>query len=242
MTEERNESLNDTIRRAQAGDAHAMDALVRQNIALVKFIVKRYLGRGKEYDDLFQLGCMGLVKSIRNFDTEYGVAFSTYAVPVIMGEIRRFLRDDGAIRISRSIRDKARLVMQCVEDFEETALRQRSIGEIAEQTGLSSEEVLLAMNAMKPMRSLDETLSEDGSMTLRDTIGVDPSEEIDKRLEMRRLLKNLPEEEKRLLIRRYVYRDTQTEIAKDLGVSQVQVSRMESRLVEKLRKQASIEA
>ena len=105
MTEERNESLNDTIRRAQAGDAHAMDALVRQNIALVKFIVKRYLGRGKEYDDLFQLGCMGLVKSIRNFDTEYGVAFSTYAVPVIMGEIRRFLRDDGAIRISRSIRD-----------------------------------------------------------------------------------------------------------------------------------------
>ena len=242
MTEERNESLNDTIRRAQAGDAQAMDELVKGNIALVKYIVKRYLGRGTEYDDLFQLGCMGLVKSIRNFDTSYGVAFSTYAVPVIMGEIRRFLRDDGAIRVSRSIRDKARLVMQCEESFEETALRHPSMGEIAQATGLSSEEVLLAMNAMKPLRSLDETLSEDGSMTLRDTIGVDPSDEIDKRLEMRRLLKNLPEEEKRLLIRRYVYRDTQTEIAKDMGISQVQVSRMESRLVEKLRKQARVEA
>ena len=161
---------------------------------------------------------------------------------MIMGEIRRFLRDDGAIRVSRSIRDKARLVMQCVESFEETALRHPSMGEIAQATGLSSEEVLLAMNAMKPLRSLDETLSEDGSMTLRDTIGVDPSDEIDKRLEMRRLLKNLPEEEKRLLIRRYVYRDTQTEIAKDMGISQVQVSRMESRLVEKLRKQARVEA
>jgi len=241
VSTERNESLNNTIGRAQSGDAQAMDALVRDNIALVKYIVKRYLGRGKEYDDLYQLGCMGLVKAIRNFDTGYGVAFSTYAVPVIMGEIRRFLRDDGAIRVSRSIREKAKFVMDCIQKYEEIYQKHPSIERISEQTGLSREDVLLAMNALKPMRSLDESLTGDGAMTLRDTIGTDPSEKIDKRLEMQRLLKNLPEKEKQLLIRRYFHRHTQTEIARDMGISQVQVSRMESRLIEKLRRQARIE-
>ena len=242
MKTERNESLNDTILLAQSGDTNAMNKLVNDNVALVKYIVKRYLGRGKEYDDLYQLGCMGLVKAIRNFDTAYGVAFSTYAVPVIMGEIRRFLRDDGLVRVSRSLRDKAKIVLAFLKEYEETNFRQPSVGDIAENLNMTKEEVILALNALKPMRSLDESLSEDGSMTLRDTIGSDPSDAIDKWLEITRLLKHLPEEEKRLIIRRYFYRDTQTEIAKDMGISQVQVSRMESRLIEKLRKQAQIEA
>lgn len=235
MTAEVNERGNDLILKAQAGDKQAMDDMVRDNLALVKYVVRRYMNRGREYDDLFQLGCLGLVKSIRNFNTEYGVRFSTYAVPVIMGEIRRFLRDDGLIRVSRSIKENAQRVFQFAEEYEDVNGREPTMDEISSELGLSREDALLAINSAKPVRSLSEPIGEDGALTLQDTVGEDKSGEVDQRIELERMLNTLPEFEREILIKRYYQHQTQNQIAMDLSMTQVQVSRLESKILRRLR-------
>lgn len=225
--------------RARAGDAQAREALVSGNIALVKFIVRRFLGRGVEYDDLFQLGCMGLLKAIDRFDPAFQVQFSTYAVPVIMGEIRRSLRDDGPIHISRSIRDLSKRVDEYMESAESPA--SPSVRQIADALGVDREDVLLALNSRRPMRSLEETVGGDDGPRLMDVLGSEPLADVDQRLMLSKLLRDLPDDERMLILRRYFKRHTQASIARDLGTSQVQVSRMESRILRKLRAMAGAE-
>lgn len=226
----------DLLSRAHMGDEKAREELVAQNIALVKYIVRRFLGRGVEYDDLFQFGCMGLLKAIDRFDPSFQVQFSTYAVPVIMGEIRRCLRDDGPIHISRTIRELSKRVDEYVAGTDHQG---HSAKEIADALGADKGDVLLAMNSRRPIRSLDEKIGGDGELRLMDVIGSDPMSEVDLRLTLARLLMGLPPEERTLLFRRYFKRHTQSQIARDMGTSQVQISRMESRILKKLRQMAS---
>ena len=236
MKAEAYESTLQLIRDAQAGDKTALEQLVTENAALVKFVAKRYLNRGREFDDLYQLGCLGLLKAIRNFDVDYGVQFSTYAVPLILGEIRRYLRDDGLIRVSRSIKENAAKVNRAAEKLFSESGQEPDIQTLSEATHLSQDEVLMALEASRPARSLSEPLSSDGSLILADTLGVDETEQ---RIALSQMLAELSEQERMLLERRYFLRHTQSDIAKDMGVSQVQISRMESRILKKLRERVS---
>lgn len=239
MSAEAHQSMAELLSRARAGDQGAREALVSENIALVKFIVKRFMGRGVEYDDLFQYGCIGLLKAIDRFDPGFQAQFSTYAVPVIMGEIRRFLRDDGPIHISRTIRELSKRVDTYIGESEERG--HCSVQEIADAVGADKGDVLLALNSRHPMRSLDETVGGENGPLLRDVIGSEPMADVDMRLTLSKLLRDLPAEEKTLLLRRYFKRHTQAQIARDMGTSQVQVSRMESRILKKLRSMAGVE-
>jgi len=216
----------------------AREALVKENTALVRYLVKRFAGRGADSEDLFQYGCMGLLKAIDRFDPAYSVQFSTYAVPVILGEIRRFLRDDGPIHVSRTIHDNARRVEQFCADWRQAHGAEPDVSQVAEGLEISREDVLLALNARNRVRSLSEPIGGESDMRLMDVIGEEPMRDIDSRLTLAKLLRDLPDEERTLIVRRYFKSHTQTEIAKDMGVSQVQVSRMESRIIKKMRRAA----
>ena len=208
---------------------------MRENIALVQYIVKRFSGRGAEYDDLFQYGCMGLLKAVDRFDPDYPVQFSTYAVPVIMGEIRRYLRDDGPIHVSRTIHDRARRIDEFVQAYARENGRDPSVEEIAEAMNVDREDVLLALNSRRSVRSLEESVGGDSALRLKDVLGTEPMEAVDRRLTLSKLLRDLPYDERMLIVRRYFQSHTQAQIARDMGTSQVQVSRMESRILKRMR-------
>ena len=235
MSEQPYQSAPDKLLRARSGDQLAREELVRENLALVKFIVKRFAGRGVEYDDLFQYGCLGLVKAVDRFDPAYSVRFSTYAVPVIMGEIRRFLRDDGPIHVSRTIHERARQVEAYVQAYAAEDGGQPSLAEIAGALGMEKEDVLLALNSRGRVRSLDEPVGGEGELCLKDVVGTEPMARVDARLTLSKLLRDLSDEERMLIVRRYFKAHTQTQIARDMGISQVQVSRMESRIIKRMR-------
>lgn len=235
MSAERNESTREKLARAHAGDMRAREELVEENLALVRYLVKRFVGRGVDSEDLFQYGCMGLLKAIDRFDPEFSVQFSTYAVPVILGEIRRYLRDDGPIHVSRTIHDNARRVEQFCADWREKHSEEPDVYAVARGLDMSREDVLLALNARSRVRSLSEPIGGEGDLRLMDVLGTEPMRDIDSRLTLSKLLRDLPDEERSIIIRRYFKSHTQTEIARDLGVSQVQVSRMESRIIKKMR-------
>lgn len=242
MSAERNESTRDKLRRAKEGDRQAREAVVEENLALVRYLVKRFSGRGTDSEDLFQYGCIGLLKAVDRFDPEYPVQFSTYAVPVILGEIRRFLRDDGPVHVSRTIHDNARRVERFCENYRSEHMTEPELGEVAQALELSREDVVMAMNARMRVRSLSEPIGgEDGDLRLMDVLGEEPMRDVDSRLTLAKLLRDLPDEERALIVRRYFRSHTQTEIAKDMGISQVQVSRMESRIIQKLRRAAGEE-
>ncbi len=238
MSAERNESTRDKLRRAREGDACAREQLVEENLALVRYLVKRFSGRGADSEDLFQYGCMGLLKAIDRFDPDYAVQFSTYAVPVILGEIRRYLRDDGPIHVSRTIHDNARRVEQFCAAWREEHCEEPGVSDVSDGLQMSREDVLLALNSRNRVRSLNEPIGGEGDLRLMDVLGDEPMRDIDSRLTLSKLLRDLPDTERTLIIRRYFKSHTQTEIARDMGVSQVQVSRMESRIIKKLRMSA----
>lgn len=238
MSEQPYQSARDKLVRAQAGDARAREELIRDNLALVKYIVKRFAGHGAEYEDLYQYGCMGLVKAVDRFDPGYDVQFSTYAVPVIMGEIRRYLRDDGPIHVSRTIHERARRVDEFMQAFEAEHARKPSVEEISTGLGMDGGDVLMALNARRSVRSLNEPVRGEGDLRLMDVLGTEPMEAVDKRLTLSKLLRDLSDEERLLIVRRYFKSHTQTQIARDMGISQVQVSRMESRILGRMRKLA----
>ena len=240
MIPERHESTRMLLQSAREGDRQAREALVRENLPLVRHLVKRFQDRGREYDDLFQYGCLGLLKAIDRFDPAFGTAFSTYAVPVILGEIRRFLRDDGSIHVARSIKENARRVEEARQGMLQASGREPTVDELCEALDLEREDILLALNARQSVRSLDASIDADGELTLKDTLGTDCMEAVEKRLLLGSLLKALPREDMRLIALRYFQRRTQTEIAKEMGVSQAQVSRMESRILKRLREYAEI--
>lgn len=233
-----NQSTETLISLAQAGDREAMEILITENDALVRFVVRKFSGRGKEYEDLYQLGRIGLLKAVENFDTHFEVRFSTYAVPVIMGEIRRFLRDDSSIHISRTIRDNAKKVSEFMMSFRETHEKMPSIDEISESTGLKREEIMLALEAQKPVKSLTEPADQEGKRLIQDTVGVSPFEEVEKNLLVQSLLSSLNEKERLLIKLRYFERMTQVKVAERMGLTQVQVSRLEKKLLLRLRKNA----
>lgn len=228
--------------RAQRGEKEAKEHLFEKNTGLVYHVVKRFAGRNRvEAEDLFQIGAMGLVKAIEKFDTDYGVCFSTYAVPVILGEVRRFLRDDGMIRISRSIKENARQLNRLREDFWQKTGREPALSELAEASGIAVEDIVTALGAGREVESLYKTVYEsDGSeVLLVDMLGKEgESEEIENRLLVEKLLNGLDERERNLIQLRYFENRTQVQVAGDLGMSQVQVSRLEKKVLLRLRQGA----
>lgn len=231
--------IRELLMKAQAGDKEARAQLVQKNIGLVKSIVSRYTARGVEKEDLIQIGMIGLIKAIDNFDTTYEVRFSTYAVPMIAGEIRRFLRDNGAIKVSRSIKDHRVAVNRSRERLIEKLGREPTIHEIAEDVGLSMEDILLAVNSGQEVASLQQMIYEgDGSsIRLMDRLSAHSGEgdaSLD-RMMLADSLSALEQRERELIVLRFYYDQTQSQIAKRMGVSQVQVSRLEKRILRKMK-------
>ena len=210
--------------------------MIEDNIGLVHSIAKRFRGRGEEYDDLYQAGCVGLIKAVDNFDESKGFLFSTYAVPVIMGEIRRLFRDGGAVKVSRSLKEKSIKVQAIREKFIKRELREPTISELSDLCKIGTEELSEVLNVINPVISLSCS-TEDGDDTI-DT-PVDDTEKLFNRLSLRQALKDLSNDELLLIKYRYYEGKTQCETAKFLGVSQVQVSRREKQLLIKLRDKLS---
>ena len=219
---------------AGEGEEQATETLLLQNAGLIWGTVRRYYGRGVDADDLYQLGCMGFLKAVRGFNPAFGTQFSTYAVPKIAGEIRRFLRDDGALKVSRSLKEQAVAIHMARERL---YLRgeEPGISDLAAETGLTAEEIAVAELADRPVQSLHAEYSE-GGQTLEDLLGTDATEErMLEHLTLREAIERLPQRERTVILLRF-YRDlTQEKAAQILGVSQVQVSRLEKKAMEKLR-------
>ena len=223
------------IRRAQQGERAASQRLVEENAGLIWSVARRYFGRGVEPDDLYQLGCVGFLKAIEGFDTGYGTQFSTYAVPKISGEIRRFLRDDGAVKVSRGIKEQAAKIRQARVVLEQRIGREPKMSELAAETGLSPEEIAFAETATGPADSIHRESGEDG-FTLELVLGDYGAEErLVEHVALRAAVEKLPEREKQVIALRYFHGLTQQAAARILHVSQVQISRIERRAIEQLR-------
>ena len=230
-----NEERIELIRRAQSGDAEARARLVEENTGLIWSIARRYFGRGVEPDDLYQLGCVGFLKAIEGFDTDYGTRFSTYAVPKISGEIRRFLRDDGTVKVSRGVKEQAAKIRAARLLLEQRLGREPKLSELSAETGISPEEIAFAETATGPADSIQRESGEDG-FTLELVLGDYGAEErLVEHVALRAAIEKLPERERQVIALRYYHGMTQQASARVLHVSQVQVSRLERRAVEQLR-------
>lgn len=222
------------LRAAQEGDQDACERAVLDNNGLIWSIVRRYYGRGVEPDDLYQLGCIGFLKAVQGFDFSYGTCFSTYAVPKIAGEIRRFLRDDGAVKVSRTIREQAQTLYSARERLRHDLGREPALSELAEATGLSVEEIAQTELATETPESLQQETAE--GLTLEGILGTEaPEESIVERIALREAIDRLPEKERMTILLRYFRGMTQEQTARVLGVSQVQISRLERRGLDRLR-------
>lgn len=230
------------IEKAHGGDKEARETLVEENMGLVYTIARRFGGRGHEPEDLVQIGSIGLLKAIDKFDTSFDVRFSTYAVPMISGEIKRFLRDDGMIKVSRSLKETAGKACMAREILEKRNGREPTLEEISVEIGAAREDIVLAMESAAEVESLHKTIYQgDGSaILLMDRLEErrNPNEELLNSMLLRGLLEGLPETERTLICLRYFEEKTQTEVAERLGISQVQVSRYEKKILRKLRARA----
>ncbi len=227
--------MRELLRTARVGDKGAMEQLVTENAGLIWSIARRFFGRGVDADDLYQLGCIGFLKAVQGFDEGYGTQFSTYAVPKISGEIRRFLRDDGAVKVSRGIKERAAAIRTARAALEQRLGREPTLSELSEETGVTPEDIAMAELATGPAESLQRENGEDG-LTLEQMLGDDGQEErLVERVSLRTAIACLPEREQRVIALRFYHGMTQDAAARILGVSQVQVSRLERRAVEKLR-------
>ena len=223
------------ITQAQQGDRTATERLVTENTGLIWSIARRYFGRGVEPDDLFQLGCVGFLKAVEGFDTAYGTQFSTYAVPKISGEIRRFLRDDGTVKVSRGIKEQAAKIRQARIKLEQRIGREPTMSELSRETGIAPEDIAFAETATGPADSIQRETGEDG-FTLELVLGDYGAE--DKLFEyvaLRAAIETLPERERQVIALRFYHGMTQQRVAELIGVSQVQVSRIEKKALERLR-------
>ena len=227
------------LTQAQAGDREAREVLVEKNLGLVHHIVKRFVGRGYDPEDLFQIGSIGLMKAIDKFDLSYDVKFSTYAVPMIAGEIKRFLRDDGMVKVSRSLKENGFKVRQAAQQIEKQSGREATLAQISELTGISVEDIVMAMDATVEVESIYKSVYQsDGNeiyMVDRLASGKDENETVLNHMLLEQLLAGLNGEEKELIALRYFQDKTQVEVAKRLGISQVQVSRLEKRILLRMR-------
>ena len=231
------------IKKSHDGDKAAREQLVEENVGLVWCVVKRFYGRGTEAEDLFQIGSIGLLKAIDKFDLSYDVKFSTYAVPMISGEIKRFLRDDGMIKVSRSLKELAYKSVQAREKLTDRLGREPTLEELAEETGAEKEEIVQAMEAGGEVESLYRPIHQKEGSEIR---LLDRIEERERREEkildtmvLKQLLETLDAQERQLIYLRYFADRTQSDVGKIMGISQVQVSRMEQRIIEELRRKSS---
>ena len=235
------ERVIELLQSAKAGDKTARETLVKENIGLVWSIVRRFGQRGYEFDDLFQIGTIGLMKAIDYFDLSYGVKFSTYACPMISGEIRRFLRDDSMIKVSRTIKDQQAKLRKAQEMYFITHGKEATPAKLSELTGIPLEEVSIALDVSVEIDSLQKVVyqGEHNEICLMDRIEdpKDESEQVVNQMLLRELIAKLPEMEKNIIILRYYCNQTQSQIAKRLGISQVQVSRIEKRILNGMKKE-----
>ena len=223
------------IAQSQAGDESAGEALVTENSGLIWSVARRFIGRGVEADDLYQLGCLGFLKAVEGFDLAFGTQFSTYAVPKIAGEIRRFLRDDGAVKVSRSIKEQAATIKSVRNTLTQALGREPTIQEISHQTGFTPEEIALAENATACTESINRQTGEDGFSLENILTDTESEEKLVERISLRQAVDKLPERENMVIKLRYFHGLTQQRVAKVLDVSQVQVSRIEKKAIEQLK-------
>ena len=233
------EEIHKLIEQAQQGDENALETLISKNTGLIWSIVKRFTGRGVENEDLYQLGAMGLVRAVKKFDLSYNVRLSTYAVPMICGEIKRFLRDDGIIKISRGIKETAFKIMRAREGFRSKYGREPDIKELSEYTGINDEDIVLALNSMRDVESIYKKIESDKGreMYILDTIAgnTDKSDTIIDNIVLEEKINSLDKRERDIIKMRYMEEMTQSRVAEIIGVSQVQISRLEKKILKKLR-------
>lgn len=230
------------IRRAKGGDSVAKESLLEHNVSLVKCIVKRYLGKGVDYDDLFQIACMGFLKAISGFDEGFGVKFSTYAVPMIAGEIKRFMRDDGAVKVSRAMKQTAKEMNAFIEEYTLQNGLQPSVADIGKKFGMDEAETVFVMGSSKmPLSLYGGADYKDGKeRELIETLpAADNQEDWLDRMLLRGAIEGLPERERKIIVLRYFRDMTQSEVAEKIGVSQVQVSRIENKIIKEFREKLS---
>ena len=224
---------------AQNGDKQALEDLINDNSGLIYSIVKRFKDRGYELEDIYQIAVIGFIKSIKRFDTSFDVKLSTYAVPYILGEIKRFIRDDGLVKVSRSIKELGIRIKEVQKQELQKTGRDLRVEEIAKKLGVSAEEVAAAMDAFLPIESIYQSsyTNEEGAINIIDTLStqVDESNTITNRLSIRALIDELEEKEKELIVLRYYQGKTQMQVAEILGITQVQVSRIEKRILSSMR-------
>ena len=234
-----NEEMIELFKKYKSGDSSAKDDLISGNLKLVLSILRKYNNRVENMDDLFQVGCVGLIKAIDNFDLSHGVMFSTYAVPMILGEVKRYLRDNNSVRIARSIKDIAYRAMKKKEELTNELGREPSVLEISKELGLSEYEVSNALDSMKDTISMFEPIYNDGGDTiyladqLSDNKGV---YELDQHIELKDAMKKLRDKERYILTQRYIIGKTQMELSEEIGISQAQISRLEKSGLESLKR------
>lgn len=226
---------------AKAGDSEAMNRLIEMNLPLVSSLSKKFINRGYDYEDIFQIGSIGLVKAINNFDCKYNVKFSTYAVPMIVGEIKRFIRDDGMIKVSRNIKILARNLHFDKEKLTKTLNREPTIDELAEFSGVNKEEIIVALEASASMQYLHDVIHQDDGAPVLLIDKLSESGEEDKnltdRIALKEALQTLDKKSRQIIVLRYFKDKTQVQVARLLGISQVQVSRIEKRVLVEMKKQ-----
>ena len=227
--------IEDLITSAQAGDRQATEKLVAENSGLIWSVAKRFIGRGAEPDDLYQLGCLGFLKAVEGFDTQYGTQFSTYAVPKIAGEIRRFLRDDGAVKVSRGLKEQALAIRSARNRLTGAIGREPTIQEISRQTGLTPEEIALAEAATAATESIQRETGDEGFSLENILTDTESEERMVEKIALRQAIEGLPERERLVVRLRYFHGLTQQRVAKVMSVSQVQVSRIEKKALAMLR-------
>ncbi len=222
---------------AKNGDENAKNTLINENAPLVKCVISHYKMKGIEYEDLFQLGCVGFAKAINKFDESFNVKFSTYAVPMILGEVKRYLRDEGYIKVSRSIKQQATRIKKYIEEYNTKFSKSPTLDEIAKQFSMEIQDVVFTLDSTRLPISIYENAGNDDSLTLAEKLECN-NDDVDSKLEkmlLKDLINSLPPKERKIIILRYFKDRTQMEIAEELGVSQVQVSRIESKVLKELR-------
>ncbi|KML46153.1 MULTISPECIES: RNA polymerase sporulation sigma factor SigF [Bacillaceae] len=234
--------VKELIKQSQSGDQGARDRIVQKNMRLVWSVVQRFLNRGYEPDDLFQIGCIGLLKSVDKFDLSYDVKFSTYAVPMIIGEIQRFIRDDGTVKVSRSLKEMGNKIRKAKDELSKTLGRIPTVTELSEFLGISPEDIILAQEASRIPSSIHETVYEnDGDpITLLDQIDDGNEGKWFDKIALKEAIRELDERERLIVYLRYYKDQTQSEVAARLGISQVQVSRLEKKILQQMKDRMDI--
>lgn len=223
------------IRRSQSGDREAGETLIQENAGLIWSVAKRFVGRGTELEDLYQLGCLGFIKAVEGFDLDFGTQFSTYAVPKIAGEIRRFLRDDGTVKVSRTLKEQAIVIKSARTNLAHVLGREPTVGEISAQTGITPEDIAEAETATACVESIHRESGEDGFSLESVLTDTESEEKMVEKISLRQAIDQLPERERMVIQLRYFHSLTQDRVSRVLSVSQVQVSRIEKKALAMLR-------